>query len=173
MEVMALGHCYGTINQIKHGVCSVWNQHTAGVSLLLSALLLLLDWHCHSDWLNINCQPKPHIYLVLLFLPSIAHIISTVVALRKNHAGSETDIIITRFKRKLRSREAKWSHPNCREGDSGTRGQTWNSSAPYKGYLLGSCLLLGHESDWRPLTGGTQPPLKFPSLAAPSHISCT
>lgn len=53
------------------------------------------------------------------------------------------------------------------KANSGTRGQTWNGSAPYKGYLLGSCLLLGHESDWRLLPGGTQPPLRFPSLAPP------
>ena len=45
------------------------------------------------------------------------HSYSTLVALCRNLAGSETDIIITHFKRKLRSREAKWSHPNCREGE--------------------------------------------------------
>lgn len=118
-------------------MCSVWNQHTAGMSLLLSALLLLLDWHCHSDWLNINCQPKPHIYLVLLFLPSIAHIISTVVALCKNHAGSETDIIITRFKRKLRSREAKWSHPNCREGEQWHQGSNLKQFSTLQRVLAG------------------------------------
>lgn len=35
------------------------------------------------------------------------HSYSTLVALCRNLAGSETDIIITHFKRKLRSREAK------------------------------------------------------------------
>ena len=103
------------------------------------------------------------------------HSYSTLVALCRNLAGSETDIIITHFKRKLRSREAKWSHPNCREGEQ------WHNVSNLKQFSTLQRVLAGVLSApwtwkwlkaparWNPASS-PQVPIPGPP---PSQTSCT